>query len=365
MTSRPRLIALYLPQFHPVRENDEWWGAGFTEWTNAARARPLFRGHYQPHIPADLGFYDLRLAETREGQAELARRYGVESFCYYHYWFGGGRRMLQRPFQEVVASGRPDFGFCLCWANETWTGIWHGAPNRILMEQTYPGEEDHRAHFAALLPAFRDPRYTRVNGRPLFAVFKPKQIPNAAETLRLWRRMAEAAGLPGLHFVGVAPELDWDPAGDGFDAAIWTMPRIRGRPWISRREPLRWVRQRLEVWRGRPHIFRGEAMLDEALPPGMVGRLYPSIVHAWDNTPRSGRNGVVMVDSSPELYRRYLRKALDFVADNGLETRIVFLKSWNEWAEGNHLEPDRQDGHAYLKVLAEETGGHDKGSAAV
>src|SRR5437879_9338189 len=148
-----RLIAFYLPQFHPIPENDAWWEPGFTEWTNVVRARPLFRGHRQPDLPTDLGFYDLRVAETRAAQAQLAAAHGIEAFCYWHYWFAG-RRMLERPFDEVLRSGRPDFRFCLGWANQTWSGVWHGAPEQVLIEQTYPGEEDDRRHFAAVLPAF-------------------------------------------------------------------------------------------------------------------------------------------------------------------------------------------------------------------
>ena len=171
----PRLIAYYLPQYHPIPENDGWWGRGFTEWTNVAKARPLFRGHYQPHIPADLGFYDLRLPEVRQAQAELARQAGIEGFCYWHYWFAG-KRLLERPFNEVLASGKPDFPFCLAWANATWTGIWYDAPDRILMEQTYPGQDDHKAHFNALLPAFLDERYIRGGWKanlPGFPAFRP------------------------------------------------------------------------------------------------------------------------------------------------------------------------------------------------
>ena len=170
MSSSPaRLIAFHLPQFHPIPENDEWWGKGFTEWTNTGKAKPLFPGHDQPKVPTDLGYYDLRLPEARKAQADLARKYGVEGFCYYHYWFGG-KRLLERPVNEIIASGEPDFPFCLCWANESWTGIWHGAPRRMLMEQTYPGEADHRAHFEYLLTAFRDKRYITVDGRPRFVI---------------------------------------------------------------------------------------------------------------------------------------------------------------------------------------------------
>jgi len=217
--TRARAIALYLPQFHPVPENDAWWGRGFTEWTNTAKAKPMFRGHAQPHVPADLGFYDLRVPETRAAQAALARRYGIEAFCYYHYWFAG-RRILERPFAEVLASGQPDFPFCLCWANQTWSGIWHGAPDRILIEQTYPGPADHEAHFSALRPAFADPRYLRVEGRPLFLVYKPEELPDPAASLALWRRLAEAAGLGGLHILGMTSAPAWNPTVAGFDGKV-------------------------------------------------------------------------------------------------------------------------------------------------
>src|SRR6266404_281138 len=221
-----RAIAFHLPQFHPVLENDEWWGKGFTEWTNAAKAKPMFRGHYQPHVPADLGFYDLRVPETRAAQAQLARDYGIEAFCYYHYWFAG-KRIIERPFNEVLASGQPDFPFCLCWANQTWTGIWHGAPNRILIEQTYPGPEDHIAHFRALESAFHDPRYVRVDGKPVFIIYSPTELPDARRTTDLWRDLARKSGLNDLFLVGVCLYLigdsicrRWVPQADGFDASI-------------------------------------------------------------------------------------------------------------------------------------------------
>jgi len=166
--SNARAIAFHLPQYHPTPENDEWWGKGFTEWTNTTRAKPLYPGHYQPHLPADLGYYDLRLPEARHAQAELARAYGIEGFCYYHYWFGG-RRILERPVNEILASGEPDLPFCLCWANHSWSNIWQGVADRMLIEQTYPGMDDHRRHFEWLLAAFHDPRYIRVDGKPMWA----------------------------------------------------------------------------------------------------------------------------------------------------------------------------------------------------
>src|SRR5215210_4081714 len=188
-----RAVAFYLPQFHPIPENDEWWGPGFTEWTNTAKARALYPGHRQPTLPADLGFYDLRLPEAREAQSDLAQQYGVEAFCYWHYWFGGGRRVLEKPFAEVLASGEPSVSFCLGWANQTWTGISHGAADRVLMEQTYPGDEDDQAHFDLVLPAFRDDRYLRVGGRPVFYVFRPEELPDAARFVDRWQQMAREA----------------------------------------------------------------------------------------------------------------------------------------------------------------------------
>lgn len=344
-----RAIAFYLPQFHPIPENDEWWGKGFTEWTNTAKARPMFRGHYQPHVPADLGFYDLRVPETRQQQAELARAHGIEGFCYYHYWFAG-RRVLQRPFEEVLASGAPDFPFCLCWANETWSGVWHGAPSRTLIEQTYPGEADHRAHFAALLPAFRDPRYIRVDGKPVFVIYKPLGVQDAGDALRLWRSMAAASGLAGLHLVGYA-QAGEDFSTAGFDATI-RGSALKQRPWRNDwRNPRVRIRQKIDHCLGKPHVFPYADLIADRTE-GQDGNTYPSVVHAWDNTPRSGRDGVVYRDSTPELFAKALGSAIKAVSGRAMDRRLVFLKSWNEWAEGNHLEPDLRYGLAYLRAAA-------------
>jgi lipopolysaccharide biosynthesis protein len=352
---RARAIALYLPQFHPVPENDEWWGKGFTEWTNTAKAKPMFRGHYQPHIPADLGFYDLRVPETREAQVALARRYGIEGFCYYHYWFAG-RRILERPFNEVLHSGTPDFPFCLCWANQTWSGIWHGAPNRVLIEQTYPGRADHEAHFRALLPAFADPRYIRVEGKPVFLIFQPDLLPNTTETLALWRAMAEDAGLDGLHIAGMAFSHDWNPTTHGFDARV-AQPSWPIRQRVSRRQPLRWMRRKLQIWRGLPGLQPHQPFAETQLPNHPTDDAwYPCLTHAWDNTPRSGRNGVVLVGATPQSFRSVLNTAVQAVEHRPLDRRLLFLKSWNEWAEGNHLEPDLRYGAGFLQAVADTLG---------
>lgn len=354
---RVRPIAFYLPQFHPIPENDEWWGRGFTEWTNTAKALPMFKGHYQPHVPADLGFYDLRLPEARAAQADMAREYGIEAFCYYHYWFAG-RRLLQRPFEEVLASGQPDFPFCLCWANQTWTGIWHGAPNRVLIEQTYPGDDDHRRHFDYLMKAFADPRYVRVDGKPLFLIYSPDDLPDPGRFAESWRRLAQQAGLPGIYLVAEHRSPTWDPSAYGFDARVDVRLPPRRKTldaWASWRTPMRKLRYRLADWRRLPTIHQ-YAYVSHFLvgtpTPGV--RSFPCVVPNWDNTPRSGSNGMLLHGSTPELFGAQVRKAVSYVVDRPAPERLIFVKSWNEWAEGNHLEPDLRFGRRYLEALRDE-----------
>lgn len=363
---KARLIALYLPQYHPIPENNQWWGEGFTEWTNTAKAKPLFWGHYQPHVPADLGFYDLRLPEAREAQANLARQYGIEAFCYYHYWFGG-KRIIERPFAEVLTSGQPDFPFCLCWANQTWSGIWHGAPDRILIEQTYPGMDDHRRHFEYLLTAFQDKRYLRVDGKPIFIIYNPRELPNSLQVTGFWRELAVQAGLPGLFLIAETRSAPhWDPKPAGFDACIDL--RFPGTEWQSWRRPWRKlkteIRKKISKWFGLPMVYEYKYSIEESVGEPVNGiESYPCVIPNWDNTPRSGKNGVVLKNSTPEAFSPHFQKALRRVRDLPTERRFVFIKSWNEWAEGNHLEPDLRFGHGYLKVIQEAMAASDDGGA--
>ncbi|MBU1040855.1 MAG: glycoside hydrolase family 99-like domain-containing protein [Proteobacteria bacterium] len=337
---RALAIAFHLPQFHPIPENDEWWGKGFTEWTNTAKAVPLFEGHYQPHVPADLGFYDLRLPEARAAQARMAAEYGVDAFLYWHYWFGNGRRLLERPVDEMVRSGQPDFPFCLGWANQTWSGIWHGAPNRVLMEQLYPGQEDYRAHFEALMPAFADPRYLKIEGRNLFLVYNPSGLPDATAFTAFWRELARAQGLPDFHFVEHGGCV-W--VGRGFDSCVANAPFI---DFNDKTADVRFhdpdhaptVREYADYVR---HMAGVE------LGPGE----HPLGINGWDNTPRSGGRGHALHGSTPELFEAHLESLVRKIAHRPKASRILFLKSWNEWAEGNHLEPDLRWGCRYLEVL--------------
>lgn len=354
MTSRARLIAFHLPQFHPTPENDAWWGKGFTEWTNVAKAKPLFPGHYQPHIPADLGFYDLRLPEARHAQAELAKEYGVGGFCYYHYWFGDGRRILERPVNEILSSGEPDFPFCLCWANHSWNSIWQGTSD-MLMEQRYPGWDDHAAHFDWLLQAFTDPRYLTVDGKPIFAIYRPDDIPDVRKVADFWRERAVKAGLPGLYLIGVshfAPS--WDPRERGLDAS--TMQALPARSGRIPRKHL-WTRLKLAL-QGNKHeltIWDYQEVMPMLLRRNQVDWPdYPLVLPNWDNTPRSGMRGLVFENATPDLFRGLLRRAIERVENRPADERIVFLKAWNEWAEGNHVEPDQKWGRAWLEAIKEE-----------
>ena len=351
---KARLIAYYLPQYHQIPENDEWWGKGFTEWTNVARAKPLFKGHYQPHIPADLGFYDLRVPETREAQAEMAEEHGIEAFCYWHYWFNG-RKILERPFNEVLSSKQPAFKFCLAWANQTWSGIWHGASDQIFIEQTYPGMDDHTAHFYTLLKAFSDERYVTIDGKPLFVIYQPWLLPDSKRVTDLWQELAIKAGLKGLYIVGEARHANtWKPQDHGYNAAIINsledmMSAIYLRYLVVR------LRRRYHGLRHLPNIYKYKELVNSPLPHSPSGvESFPTILPNWDNTPRSGKRGIVFHGSNPELFRIHVKQELAKVADRHEEHRIVFIKSWNEWAEGNHLEPDQKFGKSYLNVLAEE-----------
>ncbi len=342
---KARVIALYLPQFHPTPENDRWWGPGFTEWTNVAKAKPLFRGHQQPRIPADLGFYDLRLPETREQQAQLAREAGVEGFCYYHYWFGNGRQLLERPLQEVVASGKPDFPFCICWANHTWSNkTWERKSavqkNSVLMEQTYPGTEDDIAHFNTLLPMFKDRRYMTVDGKLIFAIYDPFGFKNVQQFIATWRRLAEENGLPGFHFIGMTPStLTIRTAPDGTRQRV--MPNLESSAEIYRRvldlgfdavnslgkrrgEMLyegKWKNIAKTVLRhigfptGSMRYDYERTVRNYFAPEDTWENVYPSILPQWDRTPRVASMDGVYVNATPEKFENHIRQALSLIKD--------------------------------------------------
>jgi hypothetical protein len=365
--SSPRLIAFYLPQFHPIPENDEWWGKGFTEWRNVVTAKPRFRGHYQPHIPADLGFYDLRNEETRIAQAELAKAYGIYGFCYHHYWFNG-KMLLERPFNEVLSSGKPDFPFCLCWANENWTRRWDGQDDEILVNQDYDNYNASE-HMAWLNMAFSDKRYIKVNGKPLFLIYKTDGISNLPEKIKIWKTLVCEMGYRGLYLCSVSSYkntlTESEAINLGFDAIVDFKPNGRDLPhWkysMLSRYYFNRLLNRLVSWlkldrryRMLPIslVFDYEAMVSNIInrPPNK-GKVFPCVMPSWDNSPRC-RVAAVIQNENPEIYRKWLEFSLRSVSTYPADERIVFINAWNEWAEGCHLEPDLKNGRKFLEATA-------------
>lgn len=341
-----KAVALYLPQFHRTPENDAFWGAGFTEWTNVARARPRWPDHYQPHLPGELGFYDLRVPETRQEQADLAREHGIYGFAYYHYWFNG-RRLLWRPFDDVLRSGEPDFPFCLVWANENWTRRWDGHEKDILLAQTYSLADD-LAHIRHLLPVLADPRCIRVQGRPLFVVYRADHLPDPARSADIWRQEALRQGVGEIYLAFVESfTAGRDPAAVGFDAAIEFAPDWRLLPLA-----------RQAVAPALTGASPGDDLMDYAsMAAGMLAKPWPAyrwfrgVFPTWDNSPRRANGATIFLDATPERYEAWLAQAArQTLARNPVGERLLFLMAWNEWGEGNHLEPDARHGRAWLEA---------------
>ena len=362
METKARVLAYYLPQFHPIPENDEWWGKGFTEWTNVGKAKKLFLGHYQPHVPADLGYYDLRVPETREAQADMAREYGVEGFVYWHYWFGNGRVLLERPFTEVLHSGQPDFPFCLAWANETWKGFAFGQNDErnALIEQRYLGDEDYIAHFKYVLPAFKDKRYITCDGKPIFIIYKADDIPDISHYMELWQDLARKNELNGIYFIAHELERQGEKStlfyykkrkDEGFDGVNFVNMMVRRNEdlplWLRILRRLLYKNPSFRIIPSlRPYrtdIFK--TILDEKED------VFPSVLPNWDHTPRTGIRGDVLYGSTPEKFGEAVKSAVERISGKEADKRFLFIKSWNEWAEGNYMEPDLRWGRKYLEAL--------------
>ena len=338
-------IAYYLPQFHPIPENDQWWGKGFTEWTNVVRGRPFFPGHYQPHLPGELAFYDLRVAEVREQQAKLAREHGIHGFCYYYYWFNG-KRLLERPLDEVVRTGKPDFPFCICWANENWSRRWDGAEAEVLMAQVH-SEESDQAFIHDVIPILQDPRYIRVNGAPMLLVYRPGILPNAQRTAETWREACRKAGIPNLHLAAVQSFGLTDPRPFGFDSAVEFPPH-----GLQAAEITRAVEGLDPSFTGKIYDFRDAVKSAIAQAPAPY-RLFRGAMTGWDNTARRRHNGHVFANSSPTEYEVWLRALVSATEETHPPgERFLFINAWNEWAEGTHLEPDQKHGRGYLEATA-------------
>ena len=371
MKNQVRPIAIYLPQFHPIPENDEWWGKGFTEWTNVTKAKPLFKGHYQPHLPTDLGFYDLRVAEVREEQAAMAKEYGIHGFCYYHYWFNG-RRILEKPFTEVFESGKPDFPFMLCWANENWTRTWDGEDSQVLLKQVYSAEDD-LLHIQSLIPYFKDNRYIRIDNKPVVAIYRSHLLPDIKNTVRIWREEAKKHNLElyicrfenGNSF---GQELVEE---GGFDAAVDFQPlsqmmrfyraskdKKKSASFIGKLEKKlykkvfkRFVPSLYEKhWQKNQRIIDYEDYVDFIIKSQLPAyKLFPGITPGFDNSARK-KKYFYLKNANPEAYQKWFEDILKKFKPFSKEENLIFINAWNEWAEGNHLEPCIKWQRRYLEA---------------
>lgn len=378
MEKRARVIAYYLPQYHPIPQNDHYWGKGFTEWTNVAKSRPLFRGHMQPRVPADLGFYDLRLDEVRQAQADLAREAGIEGFCYWHYWFGDGEEVLEMPFNRLIETGKPDFPFCLGWANHDWTTkTWEKGKSKtvdtMIFKQKYLGAADNEKHFYRLLPAFRDPRYIKVDGKLLFVLFSPLLLENIEGFMAQWNELAKANGLEGFHFVANAHTLPdhmslknmrsldeevkkkVDRYLDfGVDAVTTVnLKRAEIRTGGRLKKVFYGALRRLKRMPAVEKYDFSRVMRNYYSPLDEQENVYPMMLAGWDRSPRSGGKAVVYYGDTPAAFREAAEMAVRRVEHKDPEHRIVFLNSWNEWGEGAYMEPDLRYGRAKLDALKE------------
>lgn len=354
--SKPKIIAFYLPQYHPTPDNDKWWGKGFTEWTNVGKAKPLFPGHYQPKVPSDLGYYDLRLPEIREAQAELAKEAGIYGFCYYHYWFGNGKQELELPFNEVLRLGKPDFPFMLCWANESWhRKFWNkdgkGTSKEMLIEQTYPGDQDIIDHFHHLLPAFKDPRYIKINGNLAFMIYNPLDYKDRKHFVEVWNDLARQNNLPGFCFMcqvrnSITENLCNQLHNEGFEYVnsmrLWeafnSNLNLTNRIINKIRQSVLNIPYKTDFSRVYKRLWADYDRLDYMLP---------TIIPNWDHTPRSGVKGTVFTHSTPKI----LYEQTKYLLTKSKGKPFIFLKSWNEWGEGNYIEPDLKYGKGYLNAI--------------
>lgn len=349
----PFIIAFYLPQYYPFPQNDKWWGKGFTEWTNVGKAKPLFRGHYQPKVPADLGYYDLRMPEVRKAQSDLAKEAGVGGFCYWHYWFGGkGRQLLNDIIDDVIATGEPAFPFCFGWANESWKAKqWNkdGRGDVMLMEQTYGGELDYKEHFEYALKAFKDKRYIKIDNKPLFVIYKPYLLPD--DFIPCWNKLAKEAGFDGITFLARLADFEDEQIVTDKHFDLYTRGRERFVYYKSGK--YNFYKYKIKSWlkglKGTAIPYKNCIEYMKDYNEDMKENFCPYILPNWDHSPRSGRSAYILYDSEPQYFYKHAKEILTEVRNK--TNKIIFLKSWNEWGEGNYMEPDLKYGKGYINAL--------------
>lgn len=361
MSNKPLILAYYLPQFHQIPENDEWWGKGFTEWTNVRKAKPLYKGHDQPRVPAELGYYNLLDKDIREKQVLLAREAGIGGFCYWHYWFNG-HQLMNNIIDEVAASGKPDFPFCLGWANESWSQkFWNkdSKTDKLLIEQTYGGLEDWRNHYEYVRTLFQNKNYIRIEGKPFFLIYKPENINEPKLYFDLWNQWIKEDGIAdGIYFVAHL-ENTWQYEKwikKGYSAVTPSPnPRVLYNHHCIHGFKRIWNDYKRRLFK-LPIIIDmsdvNKTILDKTTDSreDVIPVLYPQ----WDHSPRSGRFVFVVENSTPQKFEEQVRNCLQLVSRK--QNQIVMLKSWNEWAEGNYMEPDKTHGKGFIIALKNALG---------
>ena len=372
-----KIIAFYLPQFHNIPENDEWWGNGFTEWTNVKKAKPLYEGHMQPRVPLGGNYYNLLDDNVKIWQADLAKKYGVYGFCYYHYWFNG-KMLLEKPMEQMLANKEVDMPFCICWANEPWTKAWVGDERKLLIAQEYGKEEEWKQHFMYLLPFFKDERYITKDGKPLFVFYRPDIVPCMKEMIETWDKLAKENGLSGITFAFQSGDYDWNNSKEAnlFDYDIEFQPPYASH-WLYSNDgkfvsALKKCRRLLAGWAGKKFgidLYRyGTAQYKKMTGQSVANydSMWQKIIEAkpvrsnsipgafvkWDNTPRHGERGQINV-GTPEKFEYYLSKQIKHAREDYHED-MIFMYAWNEWAEGGYLEPDEDDKYGYLEAIMRE-----------
>jgi len=363
-----KFLAYYLPQFHPIPENDQWWGKGFTEWTNVKKAKPLFKEHQQPIVPGELGYYDLLEDKSIQvKQANLAKEYGIDGFIYYQYWFGNGKMLLQKPAEQMLQNPAVDIPFCFCWANQTWQGIWHGLDRQgVIIEQQYPGKEDYIAYFNYLLPFFKDKRYLKEQNMPVFHIFRLNDIPDLDVFIEVFQQLSIKNGFDGVYFVATGNvdspfvmERNEIKGVVGLDFYI----RLRYSQYFYFPEGSRffklenyWRRLTTKIFtegekQTKPLVLNYEAGIKK-MPAKILHHKYiPCVLPNWDNSPRSGIKSLVLKNAKPSLFEKYLLRFVEEYKTHVDNPPFFIIKSWNEWAEGNYLEPDKKFGNAWLKAV--------------
>jgi lipopolysaccharide biosynthesis protein len=339
--TEPRLIAFFLPQFHPIPENDHWWGKGFTEWTNVTKAKPLFEGHLQPHLPSDFGYYDLRVRETRHDQIKMAKQYGVDGFCYYYYWFSG-KKILNLPLEDMLADPESNMPFCLCWANENWTRRWDGNDHEVLIAQQYLPTDD-LDFIKSIVPFFKDKRYIRLDNKPYLVFYCPQHLPDARNTVNIWREYCRSIGLGEIHVCAALTHSNDDYIQFGCDSGVEFPPHNLRSSNINKH--VRFNRN----FRGNviQYASIAQSYLDRTYG---VSRVFRTVFPSWDNTARTRESALVVLNGVPDNYEYWLSATINNVNQSGSREELIFINAWNEWAEGCHLEPDRWFGHKFLQA---------------